>query len=232
MTTPVSPAPQPAPRSHLAPFLEGPRAWLVLARNAIPVLGVYWLGWSADEVIFQIWFSGVAALGAMLALHLRAFAKTDGQRLQAPAGMPPHVMPAVLAVVWLLLWLLLGLPYWFVLLFLGVGVFEAGFWTRLAGDPGLLAALLLILASHLVEESRRGYEKMSAAEARLEFNWDFSMHLARVSAMLLVTFVLRLGLIIGLALALSYVEIYPLRALRLLGGDRTLEAGNENRSRD
>jgi hypothetical protein len=50
--------------------------------------------------------------------------------------------------------------------------------------------------------------------------------------MILVTFVLRLGLIIGLALALSYVEIYPMRTLRLLGGDQTLEADNENRSRD
>ena len=58
------------------------------------------------------------------------------------------------------------------------------------------------------------------------------MHLARIAAIILVTFVLRLGLIIGLALALSYVEIYPMRTLRFLGGDRTLEPGNENRSQD
>jgi hypothetical protein len=222
----------PPPRSHLAPFLEGPRPWLVLARNAIPVVGVYGLGWSAEVVVFQIWFAGVAALGAMLALHLWAFAKTDGQRLKAPADMPPHVMPSVLALVWLLLWLLLGIPYWFTLLSFGLAVFEAGFWGRLAGDWGIMATLLLVLVSAVVEESRRGYARMSAAEVRIEFNWDFSMHLARVAALILVTFVLRLGLIVGLALALSYVEIYPLRTLRLLGGDRTLDAGNEERSRD
>jgi hypothetical protein len=90
----------------------------------------------------------------------------------------------------------------------------------------------LVVLSNIIEESRRGYERMSDSEIRLEFNWDFSMHLARVAAIILVAFVLRPGLIIGLALALSYVEIYPLRTLRLLGGDRTLDAGNENRSRD
>jgi hypothetical protein len=93
-------------------------------------------------------------------------------------------------------------------------------------------ALLFIVVSNIIEESRRGYERMSDKEIRLEFNWDFSMHLARVAALLLVAFVLRLGLIIALALALSYVEIYPMRTLRFLGGDRTLEADNRNRSRD
>jgi hypothetical protein len=50
--------------------------------------------------------------------------------------------------------------------------------------------------------------------------------------MLVVGFVMPPGMVIGLALALSYVEIYPMRTLRFLGGDRTLEAGNESRSLD
>jgi len=33
-------------------------------------------------------------------------------------------------------------------------------------------------------------------------------------------------------LALSDVEIYPMRSLCLMGGDRTLEPGHESRSRD
>jgi hypothetical protein len=50
--------------------------------------------------------------------------------------------------------------------------------------------------------------------------------------MMLVTFAVRAGLIVGLALALCYVEIYPMRTLRLLGGDRTLDPGNERRGQD
>lgn len=113
------------------------------------------------------------------------------------------------------------------MLSLSLAVFSDGFWNLLLGDPGVIAALLLVLVSNTIEESRRGYERMSDTELRLEFNWEFSMHLARVAAMILVTFVMRLGLIIWLALALSYLEIYPMRTLRFLGGDRTLEAENE-----
>jgi hypothetical protein len=132
-----------------------------------------------------------------------------------------------LALVWLILLLVLGIPYWFMMLSLSLAVFGDGFWNLLLGDPGVIAALLLVLVSNTIEESRRGYERMSDTELRLEFNWEFSMHLARVAAMILVTFVMRLGLIIWLALALSYLEIYPMRTLRFLGGDRTLEAENE-----
>ena len=216
------------PRNHLTPFTEGPRAWLVLARNAIPVVGVYWLGWSADIVIFQLWFDGVTALGAMLAFQIRAFAHNDRRALKPPLSVPPNL----LALVWLLLWLLLSLPYGFILLFLSLAVFDGGFWNLLLGNVSAIAALLLVLVSNILEAHRRGYVGMSDADIRLEFNWEFSLHLARVAAMILVTFILRLGLIIGLALALSYVEIYPMRTLRFFGGDSTLEADNEQRSRD
>jgi hypothetical protein len=196
------------------------------------VVGIYWLGWSADETVFQIWFDGVTALGAMLAFQMGAFARSGGKVFEAPSGVSPNVLLRVLAFVWLMLLLLLGIPYWFTMLFLSLAVFDSGFWNLLLHAPGVIAALLLVLVSNTIEESKRGYERMSDAEIRLEFNWEFSMHLARVAAVLLVTFVIRLGMIIGLALALSYVEIYPMRTLRFLGGDRTLETGNENRSRD
>jgi hypothetical protein len=183
-------------------------------------------------IIFQIWFDGVTALGAMLAFQIQAFARRGGRPFEVPPGLPPQIMPFVLALVWLIIWLVVGVPYGFTLLFLSSAVFDHGVWHLPLGDPGVTMALLFIVVSNIIEESRRGYERMSDKEIRLEFNWDFSMHLARVAALLLVAFVLRLGLIIALALALSYVEIYPMRTLRFLGGDRTLEADNRNRSRD
>ncbi len=219
-------------RNHLTPFTEGPRAWLVLARNAIPVVGVYWLGWSADLVIFQLWFDGVTALGAMLAFQMRAFVRNDKKTFEAPPELPPDIWSSVLAVIWLFIWLLLGIPYWFILFFLSFAVFDGSFWSLLLGNVSVMAALLFALVSNTLEASRHGYEQMNDANIRLEFNWEFSLHLARVAAMILVTFFLRFGLIIGLALALSYVEIYPMRTLRFFGGDSTLDADNEQRSRD
>jgi hypothetical protein len=193
---------------------------------------VYLLGWTADFIIFQIWFDGITALGAMLAFQILAFARKGGKPFEVPPGIPTSSLPPVLVAVWLVLLLVLGIPYWFTLFFFGVEVFEDGFLVNLLQDTSLLIALLLALASNAIEESRRGYEQMNEKEIRLEFNWEFSMHLARISALILVTFVLRLGLIVGLALALSYIEIYPMRALRFLGGDKTLETDNQNQSRD
>jgi hypothetical protein len=216
-----------APRSHLAPFREGLRPWLVLARNAIPVLGVYWLGWSAGLAVFQIWFDGVTALGAMLALHMRAVIVTDS-KARPPAGIPLVALP----VAWLVLLALLGIPYWFTLFLFKTPLFQANFWDAVFGDPVMIAALLFAVISNVVEEFRRGYERMDAAQARLEFNWDFSMHLARIGALMIAGFFFGKHIMLPLALALAYVEIYPMRSLRLMGGHRTLEAGNENRSRD
>jgi len=223
-------------RTYLAPFAEGLRPWLVVARNAIPVIGVYWFDWSAAIVVFQIWFDGVSGLGAMTALHMRAFVLTD-PRARPPADIPPALSFLlgfiVLPLVWLVLLALLGSPYWFSLFFLsGSTLFKANFWTLVLGDTVIKTALLVALISNVIEHFRRDYERMSAREARLEFNWDFSMHLTRIAALMIVAFLFGRLIVIPLALALSYIEIYPMRSLRFLGGDRTLEPGNEGRSRD
>jgi hypothetical protein len=231
-----APATDPPPlRSHLAPFRAGSRAWLVLLRNSIPVIGVHALDWSPAVAVFEIWFDGVTALAAMIALQLRAFARTDPVA-KIPEGIPPEIGPRVrrfvLVMVWLLLLGLLAIPYWFALFFFNAGLFRPGFWAALPGDPWLILALLYVLASNVAEEFRRGYERMSAAQTKLEFNWDFSMHLARIGVIMLAGFFFGPYVIIPLALALGYVEIYPMRSLRLFGGDATLEPGNERRSRD
>jgi hypothetical protein len=196
------------------------------------VAGVYWLGWSANVVIFEIWFDGVTALGAMLAFQMRAFARRGDKAFEVPADIPPNFLSRLLGLSWLVILLLLGIPYWFTMLFLTLAVFSEGFWSLMIRDLAVIAALLLVLVSNTFEESRRGYERMDDAEIRLEFNWEFSMHLARIAAMILVLFFLKAGMIIVLALALCYVEIYPMRTLRFLGGDSTLEADNKTRCRD
>ena len=52
---------------HLREFASNPDAWLVLARNLIPVVGIYGFGWSAGLAVFNYWFDGLAALAAILA---------------------------------------------------------------------------------------------------------------------------------------------------------------------
>lgn len=218
-------------RSHLAPFLEGPRPWLVLARNLIPVSGFYGFDWTSYQVFMQLWFDGAASLGAMLAFQVAVFAARDEKLLDGLPGNPtPAARPAVAALLWLTFYLLLGFPYWFALLVFGSVV--GGPAALLACAAGVWAALLLTLAANISEEWLRGYGRMSNTGIRLEFDWHFHMHLARICVMITAAVFLRAGVIIPLVLALSYVEIYPMRALRFFGGTASLDRANERRSRD
>src|SRR5256885_14686508 len=68
---PASAAPRPiAPppvSQHLRELASRPDAWLVLARNLIPVVGIYGFGWSAAPAVFYYWFDGLTALAAIVA---------------------------------------------------------------------------------------------------------------------------------------------------------------------
>src|SRR5215470_11204208 len=64
---PIAPPPLP---QHLREFASRPDAWAVLARNLIPVVGIYGFGWSAALAVFNYWFDGLTALAAILAALL------------------------------------------------------------------------------------------------------------------------------------------------------------------
>ena len=217
------------PRDHLAPFRESLRPWLVLGRNTIPVLGVHVLGWSEGITVFEIWFDGLSAFAAMFALQLWAFARDDSDLFAPPAGMPAWLGVVLAPVHVLAAFLLLGIPYWFVLGALHATVLDGAFWQSLPGRPWLLAALGAALVSNVVEQARRGFGRMSAAQRREEFNWEFHIHLAKIVALLIVGFFIPLAGITAVMLALSYVEIYPLRALRILGAEHTAEPPERRR---
>jgi hypothetical protein len=59
-------------------------AWLVLARNMIPVVGIYGFGWSAALSVFNYWFDGLTALVAIVtALTPRALRETQPKAARA-----------------------------------------------------------------------------------------------------------------------------------------------------
>src|SRR5207247_9888042 len=63
---------RPPPLSqHLREFASRRDAWVVLARNMIPVVGIYAFGWSAAVSVFNYWFDGLTALAAIVAALVR-----------------------------------------------------------------------------------------------------------------------------------------------------------------
>src|SRR5216117_1766253 len=61
---PIAPPPL---SQHLREFASRPDAWVVLARNMIPVVGFYAFGLSAAVSVFNYWFDGLTALAAIVA---------------------------------------------------------------------------------------------------------------------------------------------------------------------
>ena len=70
---------RPPPLSqHLREFASRPDAWVILARNMIPVVGIYCFGWSAALSVFNYWFDGLTALAAIVAALIpRALRETQ-----------------------------------------------------------------------------------------------------------------------------------------------------------
>lgn len=66
-STTVRPISPPPLSQHLREFASWPDAWQVLARNLIPVVGIYGFGWSAALAVFNYWFDGLSALAAIVA---------------------------------------------------------------------------------------------------------------------------------------------------------------------
>src|SRR5215468_1692536 len=104
---------RPPPLSqHLRELASRPDAWAVLARNMIPVVGIYCFGWSAAVSVFNYWFDGLTALAAIVAALIpRALRETQSKKDHTT--LVGNVVRGVF--VWLLLVGVVGLPYWIVL---------------------------------------------------------------------------------------------------------------------
>src|SRR5437667_11639356 len=60
---PIAPPPL---SQHLRELASRRDAWLVLARNLIPVVGIYGFRWYAALAVFNYWFDGLTAVGAVV----------------------------------------------------------------------------------------------------------------------------------------------------------------------
>src|SRR6266446_8566726 len=105
-------APRPIAQ-HLRELASRPDAWAVIARNMIPVVGIYCFGWSAALAVFNYWFDGLTALAAIVAALIpRALRETQAKSVGATWAV--NLVRG--AVTWIFLVGIVGLPYWIVLI--------------------------------------------------------------------------------------------------------------------
>lgn len=203
-------------RSHLAPFLEGPGPYLVVARNAIAIAGVWLLGWSAQLAALTLWFDGVAALGMLCLMVMRArmhLGLEAVNKASSWAGL-------------LFVFAFFGVPYWMMFAGFNAWFFPNGFWSEQFADPWVVGALLLILAGNALEVVGRGLVGMSEAGIRRISNGHFALHWVRGGIVVLLLALAPVKVqyfIVVSTVALAYLEIYPRRTLRLFGREHEVD---------
>jgi Family of unknown function (DUF6498) len=200
---------------HLREFASRPDAWVVLARNMIPVVGIYGFGWSAGLSVFNYWFDGLTALSAIIAALIpRALRETQSK----PAGIVRNLVGGV--VTWIFLVGIVGLPYWIVLIPLHDLLLGDELRRQLAHSPALWFTFGSLATSHFWKAFRMGYDTMPDKELKQRARWDIYLLILRAMAMfIMAAHGLAFILVPLMALLLSYLEIWPERALGAVFGD-------------
>ena len=216
-TAPRPIAPPPLSR-HLRELASRPHAWGVLARNLIPVVGIYGFGWSAALTVFNYWFDGLTALAAIVAALIpRALRETQPKS----AGAMSAVMNLVRGVVtWIFLVGVVGLPYWIVLIPLHDLLLGEQLRSELAHSPALWLTFGSLAVGHFWKAFQSGYDTMPDNQLKRRVRWDIYLLILRALAMfIMAAHGLAFILVPLMALLLSYLEIWPERALGAVFGD-------------
>jgi hypothetical protein len=189
----------------------------VLARNLIPVVGIYAFGWSAALAVFNYWFDGLTAVAAIVAAiipHSLREAQPKTARLTSPLNIVRG------AFAWVFLVGIVALPYWIVLIPLHDLLLGNELRRQLAQSPALWFTFGSIAASHFWKAFRVGYETMPEQELKQRARWDLYLLILRAVAMFfMAAHALYFILVPLMALLLSYLEIWPERALGAVFGD-------------
>src|SRR6184192_4739220 len=160
-STAVRPIAPPPLSQHLRELASRPDAWAVLARNLIPVVGIYGFGWSAALAVFNYWFDGLTALAAIVAALIpRALRETQPKS----AGAVKNLLGGVLT--WIFLVGIVGLPYWIVLIPLHDLLLGDELRRQVAHSPALWFTFGSLAAGHFWKVFQSGYDAMPDKELK------------------------------------------------------------------
>jgi hypothetical protein len=207
---------------HLREFAANPHAWVVLGRNLIPVVGIYGFGWSTALAAFNYWFDGLTALAAIIAAMvpraLRESAPTTADGTKRQRSVITNIFGGIFT--WVILMVFVGLPYWIVLIPLHSLLLGKEVQSALAESPLLWLTFGSLASGHFWKALRSGYDTMPDKELRQHARWDIYLLVLRAVAMFLMA-AHGLGFLVVpfMALLLTYLEVWPERALGAVFGD-------------
>src|SRR5437879_2001307 len=209
---------RPPRAQHLRELTSRPGAWAVLARNLIPVVGIYGFGWSAALAVFNYWFDGLTAVAAIVAALIPRALRETQPKSTGPMLAATNVVRGV--VTWIFLVGIVGLPYWIVLIPLHDLLLGDQLRRQIVHSPALWFTFGSLAAGHFWKAFQSGYDAMPDKELKQRVRWDVYLLILRAMAMfIMAAHGLAFILVPLMALLLSYLEIWPARALGAVFGD-------------
>lgn len=205
-------------KQHLSEFVARRDAWLALARNLIPVVGIYAFGWSASLAVFNYWFDGLAALAAITAAMVpRAMRETRPPAITVVDRIEGFLLGMF---VWAFLVGIIGLPYWIVLIPLHGILLSDELRQEILASPALWATFGVLAAGHFWKAFHVGYDAMPEKDLKQRARWDLYLLVLRAMAMfIMAAHGLAFILVPLMALLLTYFEVWPERVLGAVFGD-------------
>jgi hypothetical protein len=203
---------------HLREFAVRRDAWMILARTLIPVVGIYAFGWSAALAVFNYWFDGLTALAAIVAAMVPRAMRETNKPTTALGGRIKLVLGGILT--WLFLVGIVGVPYWIVLIPLNGILLSDELLTEIVQSPGLWVIFGILAVGHFWKAFHVGYETMPEKDLKQRARWDLYLLILRAIAMfMMAAHGLAFILVPLMALLLTYLEVWPERALGAVFGD-------------
>ncbi|HZP67633.1 MAG TPA: DUF6498-containing protein [Rudaea sp.] len=187
-------------------FAANPKNWGVLARNLIPVAGVYVFGWFAPMTAFNYWFDGVSALAAILA---SASAHTVVE-MRDRVKIKRSSLIAIAVVWWAVLFGMLGIPYWIMIANLPQVAPLPLALAEIARSPVLALAFGSIAFSHFWNAFHGSYAGLPEKRLQTKVQADLHMLVVRAAVMVVVASVgMGFLLVPILALFVTAVDTWP-----------------------
>jgi hypothetical protein len=210
--------PLPPLAQHMREFASRRDAWMILARNLIPVVGIYAFGWSAALAVFNYWFDGLTALAAIVAAMVPRAMRETNKPTTALGGRIKLGLGGILT--WLFLVGIVGVPYWIVLIPLNGILLSDELLTQILQSPGLWVTFGILAVGHFWKAFHVGYDTMPENDLKQRARWDLYLLILRAIAMfMMAAHGLAFILVPLMALLLTYLEVWPERALGAVFGD-------------